>query len=154
MAREPVVVAVHPAHPLAGRGQVPLRALRAEPMVTLTQASKLRSTLDTACQAAGFAPRIVAETSDLGVMVELAAEQLGVAVLPASGLERPAGLVRLRLTHPTLDRRICRIVASLPGGEMASLPVRRGPKLGRLAPRLALQRQKGSRNSSVNLRSG
>ena len=106
MAREPVVVAVHPAHPLAGRGQVPLRALRAEPMVTLTQASKLRSTLDTACQAAGFAPRIVAETSDLGVMVELAAEQLGVAVLPASGLAGTAGLVRLPLTHPALDRRI------------------------------------------------
>jgi DNA-binding transcriptional LysR family regulator len=106
VAREPVVVAVHPAHPLAGRGQVPLRALRAQPMVTLTRASKLRSTLETACHAAGFAPRTVAETSDLGVMVELAAEQLGVAVLPASGLEGAAGLVRLRLTHPTLDRRI------------------------------------------------
>src|SRR5215475_6462408 len=70
---------------LAGRGQVPLRALRAEPMVTLTRASKLRTTLETACQAAGFAPRIVAETSDLGVMVELAAEKVGVAVLPATG---------------------------------------------------------------------
>ena len=39
-------------------------------------------------------------------MVELAAEQLGVAVLPASGPNGAAGLVRLRLTHPTLDRRI------------------------------------------------
>jgi DNA-binding transcriptional LysR family regulator len=106
VAREPVVVAVHPTHPLAGRGQVPLRRLRSEPMVTLTQASKLRSTLEAACQAAGFAPRIVAETSDLGVMVELAAERLGVAVLPASGLEGATNLVRLRLTHPTLDRRI------------------------------------------------
>jgi DNA-binding transcriptional LysR family regulator len=106
VAREPVVVAVHPTHPLAGRGQVRLRALREEPMVTLTRASKLRSTLETACQAAGFAPRIVAETSDLGVMVELAAEQLGVAVLPASGLAATAELVRLRLTHPTLDRRL------------------------------------------------
>jgi DNA-binding transcriptional LysR family regulator len=106
VAREPVVVAVHPTHPLAGRGRVPLRALQAEPMVTLTRASKLRSTLETACHAAGFTPRIAAETSDLGVMVELAAEQLGVAVLPASGLEGTAGLVRLHLTHPTLDRRI------------------------------------------------
>ena len=106
VAREPVVVAVHPAHPLAGRGQIPLRALREEPMVTLTRASKLRSTLETACQAAGFVPRIVAETSDLGVVVELAAEQVGVAVLPASGLEGAAELVQLGLTHPTLDRRI------------------------------------------------
>jgi LysR substrate binding domain len=75
-------------------------------MVTLTRASKLRSTLETACQAAGFDPRIVAETSDLGVMVELAAEQLGVAVLPASGLAGAAALVQLRLTQPKLDRRL------------------------------------------------
>src|SRR5262249_22320568 len=100
VAREPVVVAVHPTHPLAGRGQVPLRALREEPMVTLTRASKLRSTLETACQAAGFAPRIAAETSDLGVVAELAAEQVGVAVLPASGLDGAAGLIQLGLTHP------------------------------------------------------
>ena len=106
VAREPVVVAVHPAHPLAGRGQIPLRALREEPMVTLTQASKLRSTLETACHAAGFAPRIVAETSDLAVVAELAAEQVGVAVLPASGLEDAAGLVQLSLIRPALDRRI------------------------------------------------
>jgi DNA-binding transcriptional LysR family regulator len=106
VAREPVVVAVHPAHPLAGRGSIPLRALRDEPMVTLTRASKLRSTLEMACQAAGFMPRIAAETSDLGVVVELAAEQVGVAVLPASGLEGAAEMVQLGLTHPKLDRRI------------------------------------------------
>jgi DNA-binding transcriptional LysR family regulator len=106
VAREPVVVAVHPTHPLAGHDQVPLRALREEPMVTLTRASKLRSTLETACQAAGFAPRITAETSDLGVMVQLAADQLGVAVLPASGLAGTTELVQLRLTHPELDRRL------------------------------------------------
>jgi DNA-binding transcriptional LysR family regulator len=119
VAREPVVVAVHPTHPLAGRGQVRLRGLRDEPMVTLTRASKLRSTLETACQAAGFAPRIVAETSDLGVMVELAADQLGVAVLPASGLAGAAELVQLRLTQPKLDRRLLlvwRPAASPPAG--------------------------------------
>ena len=89
-----------------GRGQIQLRALHHEPIVTLTRASKLRSTLETACHAAGFAPRIVAETSDLAVVAELAAEQVGVAVLPASGMDGVAGLVQLGLTHPRLDRRI------------------------------------------------
>ena len=119
VAREPVVAAVHPTHPLAGRGQIPLRALRTEPIVTLTRASKLRSTLETACQAAGFAPRIAAETSDLAVVAELAAEQVGVAVLPASGLEGAPRLIQLGLTHPTLDRRIMlawRPTASPPAG--------------------------------------
>ena len=105
VAREPVVVAVHPTHPLAGRGQIRLRALREEPMVTLTRASKLRSTLETACHAAGFAPRIAAETSDLGVMVQLAAEQLGVAGRPATRLAGPNALGQRRQTPPALDRR-------------------------------------------------
>src|SRR5262249_30235834 len=106
VARAPVVVAVHPAPSLAGRSQIPLRALREEPMVTLTQASKLRSTLETACHAAGFVPRIAAETSDLGVLAELAAEQVGVAVLPASGLDGAAELIQLGLPPPPLARRI------------------------------------------------
>jgi DNA-binding transcriptional LysR family regulator len=106
VAREPVVVAVHPRHRLAGRGPVPLRALRDEPIVTLTRASKLRSTLETACHGAGFVPRIVAETSDLAVVVELAAEQFGVAVLPQSALDGAAGVIQLGLSQPRLERRI------------------------------------------------
>ena len=106
VAREPVVLAVHPRHRLAGRGPIPLRALRDEPIVTLTRASKLRSTLETACHGAGFVPRIVAETSDIAVVVELAAEQLGVAVLPQSALDGAAGVIPLGLTQPRLERRI------------------------------------------------
>jgi DNA-binding transcriptional LysR family regulator len=112
VAREPVVVAVHPRHRLAGRGPVPVRALRDEPIVTLTRASKLRSTLETACHGAGFVPRIVAETSDLAVVVELAAEQLGVAVLPQSALDGAAGVIQLGLSQPRLERRI--LLAWLP----------------------------------------
>ena len=44
---------------------------------------------------------------------------VGVAVLPQSGLEGHDELVRLRLTHPTLDRRILlvwRPAASPPAG--------------------------------------
>src|SRR5262249_16444852 len=78
--------AVHPDHPLAGRGSITLHALRDAPMITLTTASKQRSNLEAACRAAGFAPRIIAETSDLGVTVELIQRQIGVAVLPRSAL--------------------------------------------------------------------
>jgi len=106
VAREPAVVAVHPHHPLVGRGSVPLHALRDEPMVTLTPASKQRSTLETACRAAGFVPRVVAETSDLGVVIELVQQQIGVAVLPRSALERDATVTQLSLTRPKLGRRI------------------------------------------------
>jgi DNA-binding transcriptional LysR family regulator len=85
VAREPLVVAVHPRHRCAARGAIPLRELRDDPIVTLTRASKLRTTLEMACHGVGFVPRIAAETTDLADVVELTGEQLGVAVLPRSG---------------------------------------------------------------------
>jgi len=100
------VVAVHPEHPLSGRGSVALQALRDVPMVTLTASSKQRSNLEAACRAAGFAPRIVAETSDLGVTIELIQQQIGIAVLPQSAVEGVANVTQLGVTRPNLDRRI------------------------------------------------
>jgi DNA-binding transcriptional LysR family regulator len=106
VAREPAVLAFHPAHPLADRTQVPLSVLRDEPVVTLTRASRLRTVLDAVCREAGFAPRIVAETSDLGVMVELVAEGVGVALMPRSGRGNVTGVVAIPVTEPAIERRI------------------------------------------------
>jgi DNA-binding transcriptional LysR family regulator len=106
VAQEPVVAAVHPDYPLARRGSIPLRALQDEPMVAFTAASKQRSNLEAACRAAGFAPQIVAETSDLGVTIELIQQQIGAAVLPKSLPAGAAKVTQLSLTRPKLDRRI------------------------------------------------
>jgi DNA-binding transcriptional LysR family regulator len=103
---EPLVVAVRPDHPLARRAGVTLRRLRDLPLVTLTPGSGLRAVLENASRNAGFTPRIVAETGELGSLVELAAEGLGVALLPRSVLT--AGeprLAVLELTRPRLQRR-------------------------------------------------
>jgi DNA-binding transcriptional LysR family regulator len=106
VAREPAVLVVHPQHPLATRRSVPLSVLRHEPVVTLTRASRLRGVLESACREAGFAPRIVAETSDLNVMVQLVAEGLGVALMPRSGREDVTDVVAIPITRPAIDRRI------------------------------------------------
>ena len=106
VAREPTVLAVAPDHPLADRETVPLGELRDEPFVTLTHAGRLRHVLETMCAQAGFTPRIAAETSDLAVMVMLAAEGVGVALLPRSGLDGADGVVPLDVTDPSIDRRI------------------------------------------------
>jgi DNA-binding transcriptional LysR family regulator len=106
VAREPAVLAVHRQHPLATRASVRLTALRDEPVVTLTRASRLRTVLETECRRAGFAPRIVAETSDLNVMLQLVAEGIGVALMPRSGREETGDVATITITHPTIDRRI------------------------------------------------
>jgi len=113
VAREPAVLATHPRHPLASRKSVPLSAMRDEPVVTATRASRLRTVLETVCREAGFAPRIVAETSDLNVMVQLVAEGVGVALMPRSGLEDAGDVAAIAVTHPTIERRI--ILAWRPG---------------------------------------
>jgi len=106
VAREPAVLVVHPQHPLATRGSVPLSVLRDEPVVTLTRASRLRGVLETFCRQVGFAPRIVAETSDLNVVLQLVAEGVGVALMPRSGREDATDVVAVPITRPTIDRRI------------------------------------------------
>ena len=104
LAYEPLVLAVHREHPLAARSSAPLSALRDEPLVTLTPGSGLRATIEAACQAAGFKPRIAAETSDLTLLVDLAAERVGVAVLPRS-VPHTSPLTEVELIRPKLQRR-------------------------------------------------
>ena len=106
IAREPAVLAVHPGHRLAARRSVPLSALRDEPIVTLTRASLLRTVVEAACRQAGFVPHIVAETSDLSVMLDLVAEHVGIAILPRSGLDGAPAITAIKLTHPHIERRI------------------------------------------------
>jgi DNA-binding transcriptional LysR family regulator len=106
VAREPAVIAVAATHALAAGGEVALDALRDEPFVCLTHASRLRHVLEAACAEAGFAPRIVAETTDLTVLALLVAEGVGVALAPRSGLAGIDDLVALKVRGARVDRRI------------------------------------------------
>jgi DNA-binding transcriptional LysR family regulator len=104
--REPLVLAVRRDHPLAQRASVPFGRLRDCTLVTLTRGSGLRTVLDNACRQAGFTPRIAAETSELGSLIRLAAEGLGVAPLPrsAAAADDPR-IATVELTRPRLHRR-------------------------------------------------
>jgi DNA-binding transcriptional LysR family regulator len=104
IATEPLVVAVGRDDSLAARTTVTLGQLREQPMISLVRGSGLRAVLENACRDAGFDPRVTAETGDLGSLVELAAEGLGVAILPRSAAA-VADVAVLRLTRPRLQRR-------------------------------------------------
>jgi DNA-binding transcriptional LysR family regulator len=91
-------------------------------LITLTRGSGLRTVLENACRKAGFAPRITAETGELGSLVELAAEGLGVALLPRSAVAPgETRIAVLELTRPRLQRR-----AALAWNETTISPAGRG----------------------------
>jgi DNA-binding transcriptional LysR family regulator len=86
---EELVAAVPPGHPLAGRETLTITSLRDVPLVCLPRGTGVRAALDAACAAAGFEPRIVFEASALPMVVTMAAQGLGLAVVPASVANAP-----------------------------------------------------------------
>ena len=84
---EELVAAVHPAHRLAKRRSISVRALRDEALIALPRGTGGRTALAEGFAAAGLAPRVAFEAGDPRVLMDLAHRGLGVAILPASAPE-------------------------------------------------------------------
>lgn len=100
-----LVVAVAPHHKLAARADVTLRALAGHPFIMYRATSGIRRTVEDACTAAGFTPRVAFESRDAHTISALAAEGLGVAVLPRRLAELEAPRVRVLPIGPRALRR-------------------------------------------------
>lgn len=81
---ERLVAAVALGDALAARSSIGLEELVQRPLVCLPPGTGIRTRLEDACAAAGPRPRIALEASNLGMVADLAARGLGVAILPES----------------------------------------------------------------------
>ncbi|MGZ3583313.1 MAG: LysR substrate-binding domain-containing protein, partial [Ktedonobacterales bacterium] len=106
LADEALVAAVTPSDPLAASDTITLAALQERPLISLPQGTGLRAALDDACAAIGLHPRIALEASSPGVLAQLAARGLGIAILPESTARAHPNLHTLAITHPCLRSRI------------------------------------------------
>lgn len=80
---QPVVLAVARDHPLAGRAEVGIAEVLAEPVVGMARGFGMRTITDGLCAAAGLAPpELEFEASDLDTLTGLVAVGLGIAVVP------------------------------------------------------------------------
>ena len=84
IADEELVAMVDSGHPLAASRTIDVPALRDVPLVSLPRGTGVRMALDAACAEAGFTPRIVLVASALSMVAQLAAQGLGLAVVPVS----------------------------------------------------------------------
>ena len=83
LVREPMMALLPPEHELAvAAGPMPLCALADEPFVGMVPGYGLRELLDASCQTAGFTPRVVVETTQLGTVHGMVRSGVGVSVLP------------------------------------------------------------------------
>ena len=106
LVEEELVAAVGAGHPLASAGTVTVKALRDVPLVSLPRGTGVRAALDAACAAAGFEPRIVFEASALPMVVTLAAQGLGLAVVPESVANSPGAPVIVPIASPQVRSRL------------------------------------------------
>ncbi len=107
LVREPVLLAVPAAHPLARQESVALQQFRHETFVFFKPGTGLRTVTERAAERAGFIPRVGFETSSLDRLLALVGEGLGVALVPASTVRgaRPPGAAVLSVS-PAIERTV------------------------------------------------
>ncbi|CAL9577471.1 HTH-type transcriptional activator CmpR [Streptomyces sp. enrichment culture] len=98
LARDRLVAAVSPEHPLAGEKSVTLSRLAAEAFVDLPAGTAGRVQSDQAFSAAGVDREVAFEVTTAEFMVRLVSEGLGVAMLPASYVPGLSGITTIEVT--------------------------------------------------------
>ncbi len=104
LGAEPLVGAVGPGHPLAGRRRVGLARLAEEPFVDFPAGSPAREQSDRAFARAGVEREVLFESSALDSSVRLIEAGLAVGLLPEVVAEREAGRIASFAVTPAPSR--------------------------------------------------
>jgi len=97
---DPVQLALHCDHPLAGKADLRLDALKDETWIDVPRLTSGGKVLVRACELAGFEPRVAFESDDYTAIQELVGAGVGVALLPDLALCPPHPSVVLRSLGP------------------------------------------------------
>ena len=125
---DPIQVVLPASHPAAAAPAVELADLAGEPWIDSTTQSSCHPFLRRACNAAGFEPRVAAETIDHRTLHHLIASGAGLGLIPLlSQLDLPASLVARPIRTNPPKRRV--YAASRSGSE-------RDPRIRELLERL------------------
>jgi LysR family transcriptional regulator, hydrogen peroxide-inducible genes activator len=123
--QEPLLLAVPPKHPLAGRKRLALAALKDEPLILMKSGHGFRKIVLDALAKAGIEPRVVHESDGIETVQALVEAGLGLALVPAM-VRKAQGPAYLRLAEPRPSRSLFlawRQAAALPPAAQALLAI-------------------------------
>jgi LysR family transcriptional activator of glutamate synthase operon len=103
---EDLVIAVSPAHRLAGRGTIPSVELADEDFILFPPSYGLRDRTLQFWREVGLRPRVVLDGGEMATVLRLAAVGLGVALVPRLALDGSEGLIGLMVSDVELRRTI------------------------------------------------
>jgi DNA-binding transcriptional LysR family regulator len=103
--REPLLVAVPPGHPFAGRKKIELGKLSGEPLVIMKSGHGFRTIVLDALARAGVQPRVVYESAGIDTVQALVEAGLGLSLVPTM-VRRADGPAYVEIAPPTPSRTI------------------------------------------------
>jgi DNA-binding transcriptional LysR family regulator len=103
---DPLVLAVAPDHPLAGRDHVGVADLDGLPLVMFRDGYDLRAVTLAACREAGVVPRLVSQGGEMDGVLAFVAAGLGAAVVPAIAMPAGHALSAIPFSRPGLSRTV------------------------------------------------
>ncbi len=103
---DPLVLAVAPGHPLAGRDEVGVGDLHGLSLVMFREGYDLRSVTLAACRAAGAEPHLVSQGGEMDGVLAFVAAGLGAAVVPAIALPSDHGVTAVPFADPGIRRTV------------------------------------------------
>jgi len=106
LVRDRLAVICTPAHPFAGRDEIPWRDLPQARIITVRRGNGIRAVIDRAVQDAGIDFQPAWEVSYLASALALTAQGLGVSVLPAHLID--AGEDPRLVTRPLVEPEVTR----------------------------------------------
>jgi DNA-binding transcriptional LysR family regulator len=106
LLKEPLVVAVPPAHPLADRRDIRISDLRDVPLVMFRAGYDLRDVTFAACRQAGFDPVLAVDGGEMDAVLRLVAAGLGVAIVPRMVTRTATDVRAVPFRSPRLARTV------------------------------------------------
>jgi DNA-binding transcriptional LysR family regulator len=103
---EALVAAVGRSHPLAKKSSIRLQELADQPLICLPKGTGIRTCLEQACTSVGIAPYVALEASALDLVMQLAQQGLGIAIIPKSLAVYDSKLHALAVSKPSMRSRI------------------------------------------------